>query len=140
MARSSILNGTGLNLWCLFFCSFAYHICMSNHRHEFASRFPYHVFNRGFEKQRIFFSDADFARFTARLQYLLDENPHIHLHAFCLLPNHFHLILSDETGLETHEDRSLSKFMHKLELAYTMYAKTKYKEEFPRWPFLEGRF
>jgi putative transposase len=69
---------------------------MSNHRHEFYTGFPYHVFNRGFEKQRIFFSDADFARFTARLQYLLDEHPHIHLHAFCLLPNHFHLILSSQ--------------------------------------------
>jgi REP element-mobilizing transposase RayT len=108
---------------------------MSNLRHEFYTGFPYHVFNRGFLKQRIFFSDADYARFTARLQFLLDEHPHIHLHAFCLLPNHFHLILS-ETGLQDLQDRSqpggISAFMHKLELAYTMYAKTKYREEFPR--------
>lgn len=110
---------------------------MSNLRYEFEPGYPYHVYNRGFEHQRIFFSDLDFVRFGERLQFLLNEHTDIRLHAFCFLPNHFHLILSqNETGLQMPQDRSqnqgISKFMHRLELAYTMYAKTKYKEDFPR--------
>lgn len=66
------------------------------------------------------------------MQFLLAEFPHIHLHAFCLLPNHFHLIATIETGLETPEDRSLSRFMHRLQLSYVMYIKTKYRDNIRR--------
>ena len=46
----------------------------------------------------------------------------IHIYAWCLLPNHFHLLLkSDKSGLE------ISSFMRKLQQSYAMYFKTKYK-------------
>lgn len=105
---------------------------MSNFRYPFQAGYPYHIYNRGFEKQRIFFTDRDYVRFLEGLQFLLAEFTHVHLHAFCLLPNHFHIIANIETGLEIPEDRSLSRFMHRLQLSYTMYAKTKYQEDIPR--------
>jgi len=41
--------------------------------------------------------------------------------AYCLLPNHFHLVLKQESK------DGISKFMQKLGTSYTMYFNTKYK-------------
>lgn len=112
---------------------------MSNFRYPFSLGFPYHIYNRGFEKQRIFFSDRDYARFLDRMDFLLREDfSHLQLHAFCLIPNHFHLIMTQPVA--TPDNRSLSAFMQRLQLAYAMYAKTKYPDIFLRWLFFEGRF
>lgn len=51
----------------------------------------YHIFNRGNQGQTIFFNDADRRRFLDRLHTLL--HPYSELIAFCLLDNHFHLLI-----------------------------------------------
>lgn len=106
----------------------------------------YHIYNRGTDKRLIFMDDADKARFI-KLLYLGNrggearvfmepiakmpfseiikqfpqENPLTALGAYCLMPNHFHL-LARETA-----PGGISKFMHKFLTAYAMYFNTKYK-------------
>lgn len=96
----------------------------------------YHVYNRGVEKRKIFLSDSDYKRFVALLHLcnstdpvhidmrrttldeILDTSPKnrlVDVGAYCLMPNHFHLLLH-----ESRED-GISQFMHKLTTAYTMY-------------------
>ncbi len=52
----------------------------------------YHVYNRGNNKQTIFFDDSDHHMF---LDHLFSFAPQyeVEIHAFCLMPNHFHLLL-----------------------------------------------
>ena len=111
-------------------------------RHAHAPEEFYHIYNRGTEKRKIFLSNADRDRFLTLL-YLANgskpvrlENirrneqgrtllkaafevdrgePLVDIAAYCLMPNHFHLLLRqrDESGI--------SSFLQKLLTGYTMY-------------------
>ncbi len=61
---------------------------------------PYHVTQRGNGRQRTFFSDDDFAFYRDLLKEACQE-AEVGVWAWCLMPNHVHLILtpSDEDGL-----------------------------------------
>src|SRR3989338_579840 len=97
----------------------------------------YHLYNRGTEKRIIFSAKADYERFIALL-YLCNDTQNVHLNdrpssnlaerlllervspllnigAYCLMPNHFHLIVQ-ERG-----DNGISRFMQKIITGYTMY-------------------
>ncbi|WP_430935426.1 transposase [Saccharicrinis sp. 156] len=51
----------------------------------------YHVYNQGNNKQRIFYTRDNYLFFLSKLQrHLL---PHCSILAWCLMPNHFHLML-----------------------------------------------
>lgn len=52
----------------------------------------YHVINRGNARARVFHDDADYRAFVALLGNASDRLP-IRLLAYCLMPNHFHLVL-----------------------------------------------
>lgn len=95
----------------------------------------YHIYNRGNSKQKIFLSKKDYTRFIALLYgtntnerfnffdlqksggvFLKEtENKLVSIGAYCLMPNHFHLLITPLS-----ED-GLSKFMQKLSTAYSMY-------------------
>jgi putative transposase len=64
----------------------------------------YHVLNRGNNRNRIFHKSADYLAF---IQLLVDACDHadIKLFAFCLMPNHWHLVLQPKG------DRDLATFM-----------------------------
>jgi len=51
----------------------------------------YHIYNRGNNRQNIFFSDRNFEFFVRRLFEYTDCNSEIV--AYCLMPNHFHLLV-----------------------------------------------
>ena len=98
----------------------------------------YHVYNRGTDKRSIFKTRADYERFVALL-YLCNQKNSIQdkiksfrgltsdafkitreetlsdVAAYCLMPNHFHLILRER------EEGGISKFMQKLTTGFTMY-------------------
>jgi putative transposase len=96
----------------------------------FAERGYYHVFNRGNNKQTIFLDDEDYHYFTTLLfKYLSKErakNSHvcfygsIELIAYCLMPNHFHLLLHQLP------ERVISEFLRVLTISYTAYFNKKY--------------
>lgn len=108
---------------------------------KFCAGEHYHVYNRGNNKQKIFISHSDYQRFfnTLKLvntteninvrnilrdhndvQEIEIDNPLITIHAVCLMPNHFHLLVTPKS------DDGLSKFMLKLGTSYSMYFNKKY--------------
>lgn len=51
----------------------------------------YHIYNRGNNKQRIFFNDANYYFFKKKIkQYII---PSAHILSYCLMPNHFHFLV-----------------------------------------------
>lgn len=65
----------------------------------------YHVLNRGNAKQTVFFNDGDYDAFLRLLRIAKERYP-VRLLAYCLMPNHFHLVVQPVHG------RDLSKCMH----------------------------
>jgi putative transposase len=61
---------------------------------------PHHVTQRGNRRQQVFFSDADYAAYKSLLAESCRE-ARVAVWAYCLMPNHVHLILrpADEDGL-----------------------------------------
>jgi len=116
---------------------------MANRKSSFAIGEHYHIYNRGVDK-RIIFSDAyDIRRFfKSMIEFntvgpigslyensflqLGSETPKlserlVNIIAYCLNPNHFHLIL------EQLEDNGISEFMKRLSGGYTNYFNQKNK-------------
>src|SRR3989442_228496 len=59
----------------------------------------YHVFSRGSNRLRIFFDDRDFNEFLVQLGRIVGKY-RWRLNAYCLIPNHYHLLASpSESGL-----------------------------------------
>ena len=97
----------------------------------------YHIYNRGVEKRTIFQNSSDYKRFLTLL-YIANSNQPLHIKdfgfitieeifkqdrgeplvaigAYCLMPNHFHLLLTPLV------DGGISKFMLKVQTGYSMY-------------------
>jgi putative transposase len=79
----------------------------------------YHVYSRGNQKQRIFFSDDDRHYFLKVLREVHERLGCI-VHLYCLMDSHYHL------GLETPE-ANLSRIMHFLNTAYSVYLNKKHE-------------
>lgn len=125
---------------------------MSQRKYNFVPGEFYHLYNRGTDKRTIFLDEADYKRFQALL-YLLntDKNvnvrdvlkggnvlyeveqkePLVAIGAYCLMPNHFHLLVTP------HRDDGLSSFMQKLATSYSMYFNKKYERT---GALFEGKF
>lgn len=74
----------------------------------------YHVYNRGNNRQDIFFEEENYIFFLRRLREHLVQPaaPFVTLVAYCLMPNHFHLILQPQ-------DDDLSHHMQLFGISYT---------------------
>lgn len=110
----------------------------------------YHIYNRGVEKRIIFLDDQDYQVFLHFLKVLLSppDNSLAHplteitgftpvrlrpindtlykevdLLAYCLMPNHFHLLIKQKTR------EGITKFMSRLAISYVMYFNKKYKRQ-----------
>ncbi len=106
----------------------------------------FHVYNRGVEKRQIFLDGEDYEFFLNLLNRRLCTvptvnktgkpyphfRPQVTLLAYCLMPNHFHLVFHQA---EDHE--ALSKLMASISVAYTMYFNRKHKR---RGTLFETRF
>ena len=64
----------------------------------------YHVLNRGNARQRVFHKDADYAAFLGLFDEAQERCP-MRVLAYCLMPNHFHLVLWPR------EDGDVSRWM-----------------------------
>jgi len=65
----------------------------------------YHVLNRGNARRKLFHKPADYDAFVRVLAQALERYPTIELLAFCLMPNHWHLVLRPRAA------RDLGRFM-----------------------------
>jgi len=79
----------------------------------------YHITSRGNERRPIFHSGTDYERF---LEYLKSatERYAAQIHCFCLMPNHYHMLLETPRG-------NLTAILHHVNTGYTNFFNTKWK-------------
>lgn len=90
----------------------------------------YHVLNRGNGRHTVFHKDGDYAAFLKLLKLASDRTP-LRLLAFCLLPNHFHLVIW------TRKEGDLSKWMQWLTTSHVRRYHRHYHSAGHVW---QGRF
>lgn len=66
-----------------------------NRRMKILTGHTYHIYNRGNRKETVFHDRQDYLHFLRQLREYLPEYPVI-LIAYCLMPNHFHLLLRQD--------------------------------------------
>lgn len=105
----------------------------------------FHLYNRGVEKRLIFSDNGDYIRFLDTLKFYSSKNQPgkfstfiipppgwkrqggdveellVEIYAYCLMPNHFHLLLKQLV------DNGISILLGKLLNSYTKYFNTKYQ-------------
>jgi putative transposase len=107
----------------------------------------YHLFNRGTDRKKIFLNDRDYIRFLFLILHLQHEESYynveryinsyiknntfdinltksrfIDLSCYCLMPNHFHLLVYERS------ENGIPKYMQRILNAYTKYFNTKYRK------------
>ena len=87
-------------------------------RIEYAGAF-YHVMSRGNERKAVFREEADYELFLETLKDA-SERFDVLVHAWCLMPNHLHLLIQTK-------DSNLSSFMKRLLGVYTIRFNRKHK-------------
>ncbi len=129
-----------------------------NRKTQFVTGHIYHLYNRGVEKRDIFMNNKDYIRFIADilefnnadaiwnfgrrislievpLQSLPSlrspQKPLVEILAFCLMPNHYHLMVKQ------HTDNGITEFMRKLGTGYTNYFNLIYNRV---GPLFQGTF
>ena len=112
-----------------------------------------HTLNRGVDKRKIFLDDRDRYRFIHDLYEFNDEalvttgsyyfnrslviarrkqrQMLVDIHAFCLMPNHYHLLLSPKI------ENGIPRFMKKLNMGYARYFNERYNRS---GALFEGRY
>lgn len=105
---------------------------------RFAEGEYYHVYNRGVDKRDVFLHRGDYERFLFMLFACNDTRPLLNgglasiesipqrdnivdIVCFCLMPNHYHLLLRQKT------EGGISAFMQKIGTAHTMFFNVKYQ-------------
>ncbi len=121
-----------------------------NRKVHFAVGEYYHVYNRGVEKRDVFLEQADYGRFLKSL-FIANSSKSIlsrfakgkelseinreevltSIGVYCLMPNHFHLLLKEVA------EGGISNFMSKLTTSYAKYFNTKYERV---GPLFQSRF
>ena len=91
---------------------------------------PVHITHRGNNRQRCFYAESDYAFYLFHLRRLL---PHSQcwLHAYCLMSNHVHLLLTPQ------KLDSCARLMKRLAQLHTQYVNRTYQRSGTLW---EGRF
>lgn len=122
---------------------------------EYVAGGYYHIYNRGVNKRVIFKNNKDYSTFLSYLKFYLDPqitittdlqglslkvspsrvpknyNCEIELLAYCLMPNHFHLLVKQSSP------ESISHFMSSIITKYVRYFNTRYKRI---GPLFQGRY
>ena len=113
----------------------------------------YHVLNRGVDKREVVSDDGDRMRFVRSLFIYNDFRPApnfssqshhwndwkrnrdtlVHVHAWCLMDNHYHMLLSPVNG----DEAKLVKFMRKLNMGYAKFFNEKHNRSGYLW---QGRY
>ena len=78
----------------------------------------YHVYNRGNEKTRIFYSESNYRFFLERYSYYLSD--WVETYAYCLIPNHFHLLIKVKESVNPAKASIVSQQFRKFFCSYAM--------------------
>ena len=93
---------------------------MARRPRVFAPGLLYHVIVRGNQRRKTFRCDDDYKAYLDRLEHYRAKF-HLRIYAYCLMPNHVHLLL--ESG-----PAPLGKFMQGLQQSYTQYFNRSYRK------------
>lgn len=111
----------------------------------FVNEYFYHVFNRGSNKQPVFLAERDYRRFLDTLMYYQFSGPKpkfstharfkkkdytfnqkiVDIVSYCLMPNHFHLLIKQQ------QDNGVIEFISKSINSYTKYFNAKHNRSGP---------
>ena len=115
-----------------------------NRKHNFEIDEYYHIYNRGTDKRIIFLEKHDYHRFILLLYFCNSREPVdlqlifregrtfaelfnlpkgksiVAIGAWCLMPNHFHLLLKETV------ENGITEFMRKVSTGYSVYFNNKY--------------
>ncbi len=94
---------------------------MPRRKRDFQKNTYYHIYNRGNNKAKVF-RDSDDKRIFLDLLYKYNRCYKIKIKAYCLMDNHFHLLI--KTGVCPFK---LSLLMQRFMTAYCIYINKKYK-------------
>jgi putative transposase len=115
------------------------------YQRNFQKNYYYHLFNRGAHKQNIFLDKQDYETFLEVLSYYLKfpqgtapsrlslkqklkvpnlQSPTYQLSCYCLMPNHFHLLIKQVK--EPQPNNNISSLLRRYIIAYCMYFNKKY--------------
>lgn len=118
----------------------------------FANGEFYHIYNRGVEKRITFLDASDYRRFVLTIEYYRYKNPPtrfsfrnrqyllkkvkddrilVEIISYCLMPNHFHVLLKQV------ENGGITKFVSRLVNSYTKYFNTRRRRI---GPLFQGSF
>ncbi len=89
----------------------------------------YHLYNRGNNRQRIFFERDNYLYFLRQFRHYVAEQA-VHVIAYCLMPNHYHILIYLR-------DESLSTAMHRFTMSYTNALNLRYQRS---GSLFQGRF
>lgn len=81
----------------------------------------YHVYNRGNDKQKIFFKDENYFFFLRKMRKLL--LPNCELLAYCLMPNHFHFLIYANERTVAFDEKNRNAFSEAIRKLLSQYAK-----------------
>jgi len=95
----------------------------------FAAGVLYHVIVRGNQRQKTFTSESDYQAYIERLARYRKKYGYV-LHAYCLMPNHVHLLVESAKP-------PLAKFMQGLQQSYSQYFNLKHHKS---GHVFEGRY
>lgn len=132
-------------------------MAINYYNRNFRPQHFYHVFNRGAYKKNIFIDKNDYETYTSILSYYLrfprsrnfsysnkvkefqltklENIETVHLVAYCLMPNHFHLLLKQLPKAD--KKTNISNLMRRVTMTYAKYFQRKYKHE---GAILQGRY
>jgi len=89
----------------------------------------YHLYNQGNNRQKLFFKRDNYLFFQQKIKtHIL---PFADVVAWCLMPNHFHLLLKQT------KNAGIENFLQRVAGSCSHYFNTKYKR---KGPLFEGRF
>ena len=86
----------------------------------------FHVVNRGVERRRVYLDEADYERFLVLLQ-LGKDCADIKVYGFCLMPNHFHIVL------EPQAEGAMSRYLPWVTGRYAADVRTNCNISWPNW-------
>lgn len=95
---------------------------------QFVEGKVYHVYNRGNNSQRIFFTNANYLFFIGKIRKLLVSDCDIL--AYCLMPNHFHLLLvPNKKGCITPSSGNVQSLSRNIGILQSSYTRAIQKQE-----------
>ena len=90
--------------------------------------FPYHIVQRGNNREACFIEPENYL-FYLELWQKLSEHYGVAVHAYCLMTNHIHFLVTPE------DEDAISKTMKSVGSRYAQYINLKYKRTGTLWPF-----